>query len=288
MKQDTENLIIGLIIAFAIFVLVITFAAFSYTVIDNSVIATSTEAAYNTRVAIESEKREETAYPPTLQALLTEISTDGQPTSVIPTPAINSQDWLTMWLSKPICQPPCWENITPGETSLSDAVKIITQIPDVRLNETELTPYPPVEEIFVGWSFGQFGDGTVTAHEDGIIVEIELSPNEKSTLTVDDVIKSFREPSSVVRADCFGEWFFPVKCGIDLVFKKIGMVLQLKQSMNMDSSITIHSDDQIALITLFRPVQNSESPMSPILGYYPDGEMKWDGYTTYSFKNKQP
>ena len=33
----------------------------------------------------------------------------------------------------PLCQPPCWQGITPGETSFADALAVIPQIPEVRL-----------------------------------------------------------------------------------------------------------------------------------------------------------
>jgi len=287
MKQNTENLVIALIIAFALFDLAVAFAAFGYTVIDNNHIATSTRAAFNTQVAIESEEGEETAYPPTLQAILKEVSTEGQPTSIIPTPSISSQDWLTMWLSKPTCQPPCWENITPGETSLSDAVRRIAQIPGTRLSDLELTPHPVTQDIYIQWDFVKFGDGAMISNNGDIIIQVDLHPNDENEPTIDEIIKAFGEPSSVVREDCFGEWFNPVRCGYSLDFKRIGVFLGLVQSTNMDQPVNIHPGDQVASITFFQPLRDPESSMNPLAyGNYDMDEIKWDGYRVYDFNNK--
>jgi hypothetical protein len=41
------------------------------------------------------------------------------------TPTLSPQpDWLVRWLNEPVCQPPCWEKITPGKTSFADALAI--------------------------------------------------------------------------------------------------------------------------------------------------------------------
>src|SRR6266496_222154 len=44
-------------------------------------------------------------------------------------PTLSPQpDWLVRWLNEPICQPPCWENVTPGKTSFKDALPIAKAI----------------------------------------------------------------------------------------------------------------------------------------------------------------
>jgi len=46
---------------------------------------------------------------------LTRIASEPE-TIFIPTPSINSQNWLDKFLYTPACQIPCWENITPNIT----------------------------------------------------------------------------------------------------------------------------------------------------------------------------
>ena len=39
--------------------------------------------------------------------------------------------WIERWLSSPVCQPPCWEGITPGETTAKEAHEKLAALPDV-------------------------------------------------------------------------------------------------------------------------------------------------------------
>lgn len=43
-------------------------------------------------------------------------------------------DWLVRWLNEPVCQLPCWENITPGKTSFTDALAIANTISGVKVS----------------------------------------------------------------------------------------------------------------------------------------------------------
>lgn len=48
------------------------------------------------------------------------------------------EEWINNWLDNPSCTPPCFENITPGFTSIDDAHQQILKDPtniDVRLDE---------------------------------------------------------------------------------------------------------------------------------------------------------
>lgn len=39
--------------------------------------------------------------------------------------------WIERWLSDPICQPPCWEDITPGASTAKEAYEKLAALPDV-------------------------------------------------------------------------------------------------------------------------------------------------------------
>lgn len=54
------------------------------------------------------------------------------PRSPTPTKSIYYYDWKSDWLNSPACAPPCWEGITPGQTSLQEAMEIIANLPSAR------------------------------------------------------------------------------------------------------------------------------------------------------------
>ena len=51
----------------------------------------------------------------------------------IPTPSVNSQNWLDQFIRNPVCQIPCWENITPNVTKIDTAIRIVSRIPGVKV-----------------------------------------------------------------------------------------------------------------------------------------------------------
>ncbi|MBU0491270.1 MAG: hypothetical protein KKB13_05410 [Chloroflexi bacterium] len=62
-------------------------------------------------------------------------------------------DWPTRWLKGIPCRPPCWEGITPGQTTAEEAVEILSRSPVIaRANATTL-PVPNPEMGLVVWSW---------------------------------------------------------------------------------------------------------------------------------------
>ncbi len=62
---------------------------------------------------------------PTVTPILTATST------LNPTPTVVPQNWKYNWLRGIPCNAPCWEGITPGKTTLDEAIEIIKKLPFV-------------------------------------------------------------------------------------------------------------------------------------------------------------
>jgi hypothetical protein len=45
--------------------------------------------------------------------------------------------WLERWLVSPVCEPPCWEGITPGVTTMEEGKSILEAIPDFQPNDED-------------------------------------------------------------------------------------------------------------------------------------------------------
>ena len=53
----------------------------------------------------------------------------------------NPGEWMKAWLENPVCNPPCFENIIPGETKYNDAIEIIETNPDFTITSKKGSSY---------------------------------------------------------------------------------------------------------------------------------------------------
>ena len=77
-------------------------------------------------------------------------------------------DWLVRWLNEPVCQPPCWENITPGKTSFADALTIAKNISGFKLGH--------IDDNSIQLKYNQ-GSVLLLAGGDANIQEMDLDTN---------------------------------------------------------------------------------------------------------------
>ena len=85
-----------------------------------------------------------------------------------PTPKI-IQNWWDTWFANASCQPPCWHNITPGVTTIDEAISILEKSPEIKITSKS--------EFGLSWDFVQNEDegGTLGISEDGIVRMIWLA-----------------------------------------------------------------------------------------------------------------
>ena len=194
--------------------------------------------------------------------------------SPVSTPSINSENWLSSWLNSPTCQPPCWENIIPGQSTLNDSLKIIAQISGAQFQRISLTPHVNSKTTFAEWGWGQIA----TRVNSQIIASIDLYLPEEQPLTINRLIDAHGNPSSLVRGSCFGE-FSPARCGYVLLYKEKGMVIYIDLSSKQDAPVEIVSDIKVTVISL--SLQEDFNIFSE--GNKDLSEVIWDGYKTYDF-----
>jgi len=186
----------------------------------------------------------------------------------------DSSSWITRWLTHPACQPPCWENITPGETPIDEAAKIVYQIP-----EAGITWLPAMAEATEGgknlqWSLSQSGFGWIgTESGQEIVSVIHLGVGGEQKLLLGDVIAAYGNPSSVVKGLCHGSMMNGTTCVYSIVFKDRGMELDI--GIHNNKTIEIQADTEISTIFLY--------PLSePRLN---EPGLVWSGYGPYDFTN---
>jgi hypothetical protein len=214
-------------------------------------------------VATMSVKR--TAWAQELNVQLTKLSSELN----VPQVEDGASSWITRWLTNPTCQPPCWENITPGETTIDEAVKIVYQIPGV-----EITWMPSMTGLTEGdkslqWYFNQSDFGSIdTEIGQEIVSVIRLGAGGEQKLLLSEVIAAYGNPSTVVKGRCHF-----VTCVYSVVYKDRGMELDIGTS---DKKVDIQADTEISPIFLY-PLSEPRLNAAGI---------QWSGYGQYDFSER--
>lgn len=126
--------------------------------------------------------------------------TPSLPTSV--TPGQLPLGWETRWLKGIPCRAPCWEGITPGKTTASEAVDILRKSPLV--NEASISQVPTVRTLgLVEWIWvnGQAGGTALFRRGTSPEVIYELDPHLPKSIRLADVIAAYGEPSDVTAGE---------------------------------------------------------------------------------------
>jgi hypothetical protein len=236
-----------------------------------------TSPMINTRVAQNAEvyattSALNTAQANTLSIKKTELSSEMGTTP----PNQDGLSWITRWLINPTCQPPCWENINPGITTIDEAAKIVFQIPGV-----DITWLPSMTGMGKGykrlsWDMEQSGHGSIdTERDEDIVPSIHLAIEGEQKLFLGNTVSIFGNPSMVIMNKCFSEPSGSLTCPLYIVFKEKGMALFTSQN---NEKIDLQADTEINKIFLY-PV---ETIGTKIIGE----SIAWSGYGSYNFSNK--
>jgi hypothetical protein len=181
--------------------------------------------------------------------------------------------WLENWLKKPVCLPPCWEYIIPGQTTLADARAALEKIP-----ETKLTGMQGGVLVF---QLGENASGRLVSDTNTIIQMVWLVFGLNPQLKIGDVISSYGFPS-----EGSINYFTTNEPGFDLLYSKSGMVVSTFPT-NKAHSLTnpqfdIEPDEQVSGIQFFVPgLDYYKKQFLP--NHAPYEIHDWTGYGNYSF-----
>ena len=203
-----------------------------------------------------------------------------------PTP-VPRNAWLTEWLEDPVCQPPCFMEIIPGVTTITETLQILSARPDVQITSGPLVDIDGTTKE-LSWDFTtptQYDGARMITDEEGKTISIiDMGPGLHQSLTVADVITHYGPPESVYHADCRGR-----ECVVHLVYLSSGMVLETflpaKVDKNYKHSVDISAETLVGEIWFFPP---GEDGYRGAFGFWADylseSQLQWEGYTTYKEK----
>ncbi len=195
-----------------------------------------------------------------------------------PTPAPRNP-WLREWLEKPICQPACFLGITPGVTTITETIQLLSRRSDVQITSDPLGATDG-ETNELSWFFTTFtldDGGRIITDEGGTQVSlISIVIGRDQLLTLDEVLNYYGPPDYVNFTDCRGH-----ECEFQLIYVSSGMTLDFFRPAKVDSnnrhSIDISPDLSVTQIYFF---PSGEEGYKQAFRYNPD-LLPWNGYTIY-------
>ena len=188
--------------------------------------------------------------------------------------------WVTEWLDASACAPPCWEGITPGETTLYQISK------DTNKTSTKLDFDGPHAfsdgSFYFGWTYNENGNlypavqATTESNLDMTIGDLQFEFGlPGSYLSVNDIISHFGEPDYVgIDEDMAG-------CGAVIFYSDKRVWLRLERKKMGDNYIINKGTG------LSRSYYLSESKRDERLkSFYPFRNQleSWNGYGEYQCK----
>jgi hypothetical protein len=186
--------------------------------------------------------------------------------------------WIEQWLKKPTCNPPCWEGITPGQTSTEEAYHILSDLNYVRVEYNDVSSHKIRQ---TDWNID---DGTgygmaIINNQTGIISDIMLAI-KKDKLPLKEVYLIYGPPSYIVFERIGGELGY--YCEIYIIYESLGLALKVGMSAKLKNNqiiVAISPDEYISELRFISPDVLSERLNKRKLYV-----VKWVGYGRYQIK----
>ena len=194
-------------------------------------------------------------------------------------------DWVTKWLTNPTCQPPCWENIIPGQTYIDNVADILAATQGIHiLSNPGKGPLSEIRQM--DWGFDRSSDnGGAQTDEQGYVVSL-IFMNTYQPITTEEVILKYGNPTNVLLYDCRSEMGRKT-CEVNLVYNNKGMMLGLflNDIGKEKYQVKIEPDQELKKIIFF---SNAEGTYVDVMGKnsfnYPKYYFPCNGYTNYPEK----
>lgn len=209
------------------------------------------------------------------------IFLSGFPAPTPPKPTPPPPGWFTDWLHSPFCQPPCWQGITPGVTTMTETVKIIQDLPWIQIDYGPGKSGFETSDLHLEWSFisPSTDGGMAFANDNGLISYLFLKGYLSTPLQ--EVIDSYGFPSYVFIDSCDMR-----KCSTQLIYVESGLRVNLFLDWDRDDEgdVIITPTDEVMGIEFFAPGEQGYLRAYPQFSEsFPRGFHLWTGYSKYRF-----
>jgi hypothetical protein len=180
------------------------------------------------------------------------------------------------WLENPTCKEPCWENITPGKTTLDQAKMLLTSKPNIKIvGEDDVIPYGLM--VFVDIQGDYYNPNVAINFDKNTVAQSIKLETFHENLYLKDIVAFYGFPKYVVIY-----WQETEGVDFDLVYPEKGLVINL---YSQDAKIV--SEHEIRFNISPEQEVYGVSYYVPNLEYYysfawqPLKRYEWKGFTDY-------
>ncbi len=184
-------------------------------------------------------------------------------------------DWLVRWLNEPVCQPPCWENITPGKTSFADALAIANRISGSEVSH--------VSDVTIRLNFNQYGANyfaLLQSRRDVNIQEIDLD-TKSTSLKLGEIVDRYGFPDEMIKFSSSYDQL--ASHWIDLLYYDLGMVITFDPLPGDPwNKVSLGPDIYIGTIAFYAPQLKYYFNAPQWTGAHVSPAIKLKGYGVYN------
>jgi hypothetical protein len=194
-----------------------------------------------------------------------------------PSPAPSSASKSEMFFGDDTCSWPCWQGITPGVTTSSDALQLLQVSPVVSKSTVQSEERRPgIGTARWHWGIGSILFDCSMEWKDGIVSGISLTAFSK--FSIEEMISRFGPPEKVSVIDCEMTPEQPREWCADFYYVKRGFEIRLKWKPEYADDVQLSPSDPIQSVFLSEP-----STIEDWLSYLGSGRAPidlrdWKGY----------
>ncbi len=196
--------------------------------------------------------------------------------SLRPTPPA---DWTTQWLRGYPCNPPCWEGIIPGQTTVTQTLELLQNNPLVTRATVKVSKLVPKQGyVFWDWFNDQPGGGAEfdALSSDKIIYAI--SPDFNESFELKDVISAYGEPTNVY-AQAERNPDNSVSYSLRILYRDQGILLYQGGNSKPDLTPSMTFDQ----VLFFDPTPQTLSTVLENVTEHPEWLLPWQGIQDFGF-----
>ncbi len=183
-------------------------------------------------------------------------------------------DWLLRWLNEPVCQPPCWEKITPGKTSFTDAQAIANTISGAKMSYVGDDNIRLKDNQYSAYNFA-----VLLSRGDANIQEMALTTRYTS-LELSEIVDRYGFPDEMIQFSIFDNQLAPY--WIDLLYYDLGMVITFERLPSDPwNKVNLGPDISIGTIRFYASQLEYYFNSSQWLGMVVSPAIKLKGYGVY-------
>lgn len=211
------------------------------------------------------------------------------PTSIspvsTPTRPLPPSDWQLRWLRGIPCRAPCWEGVTPGQSSASEAIALLNHSPIVINAQRKVVALmPELGRVTWNWVDGQEGGYANYPAKTSTEIIYSIAPLFRKTFRLTDVLETYGTPSHIIATaqpapDRYSPTITKIFYDSWFIYLPQGLVVRSGGPDKPDLS----QDTLFDQVVFFVPTQEGLEKSISIAREHSEWILPWQGFRNFEF-----